>query len=92
MSRINAKVTMYTTPWCPYCIRAKSLLNRKNVAFEDIDVSNDPQLRRKMTEMTGRTSVPQIFINGQAIGGCDDLHALEAKGLLDNMLSQEPRG
>ena len=87
---IKANVKMYTTPWCPFCIRAKSLLTRKNVAFEDIDVSGDFELRRKMTEMTGRTSVPQIFINDQPIGGCDELHALEAKGKLDEMLAREP--
>jgi glutaredoxin 3 len=85
-----ANVKLYTTPWCPYCIRAKSLLKRKGVTFEDIDVSRQPNLRREMTELTGRTSVPQIFINEEPIGGCDDLHALEAAGRLEPLLAETP--
>jgi len=80
------QVTIYTTPTCPYCRRAKALLARKGVAFEEIDVS-DRAKRATMTEQAGgRSSVPQIFIGSRHIGGCDDLHALDAKGELDPLL------
>ncbi|MBT3071628.1 glutaredoxin 3 [Rhodomicrobium sp. Az07] len=79
-------VTIYTTPSCPYCRRAKALLARKGVAFDEIDVS-DRTKRAAMSELAGgRTSVPQIFIGSRHIGGCDDLHALDAKGELDRLL------
>lgn len=82
-----APITVYTTPYCPYCIRAKSLLARKGVAFEEIDVSGSAELRDKMTERAnGRYTVPQIFIGGRHVGGCDDLYALDAKGELDSLL------
>ena len=80
-------VEIYTTQTCPYCIRAKGLLTKKGVAFKEIDVGAGPGLRAKMTERTGRTSVPQIFIGTKHIGGCDDLHALDAAGKLDAMLA-----
>lgn len=81
-------VEIYTTPTCPYCLRAKRLLTEKGAAFTEIDVSGDPDLRVKMTERAGgRRSVPQIFIGGQHVGGCDDLHALDAQGSLDPMLA-----
>ena len=80
-------VEIYTTQTCPYCIRAKGLLTKKRVAFQEIDVGAAPNLRAKMTERTGRTSVPQIFIGGKHIGGCDDLHALDAAGKLDGLLA-----
>ena len=86
----KAEVKLYTTPWCPYCVRAKGLLKRKNVPFEDFNVASDPQLRRQIVERTGKTSVPQIFINDQPIGGCDELHTLEAIGQLDQMLAVAP--
>ncbi len=79
-------VTIYTTPGCPYCRRAKVLLTRKEVAYEEIDVS-DPALRRVMIERArGRYTVPQIFIGLEHIGGCDELYALDAKGDLDPLL------
>jgi glutaredoxin 3 len=79
-------VTIYTTPSCPYCRRAKALLTRKGVTFEEIDVS-DRAKRAEMSDLVGgRTSVPQIFIGSRHIGGCDDLHALDAKGELDPLL------
>ncbi|WKW49618.1 glutaredoxin 3 [Rhodomicrobium lacus] len=79
-------VTIYTTPSCPYCRRAKALLARKGVTFEEIDVS-DRAKRAEMSDLVGgRTSVPQIFIGSRHIGGCDDLHALDAKGELDPLL------
>lgn len=82
-----ATVTIYTTQTCPYCVRAKALLTRKHIPFEEIDVSNNDALRDEMVKQSGRRTVPQIFIDGQPIGGCDDLHALEAEGKLDEMLN-----
>ena len=82
-------VTIYTTPWCPYCNRAKALLRRKGVAFDEIDVSGDAETRRAMTARAdGRTSVPQIFIGARHVGGSDDLHALDAAGGLDPLLAE----
>ena len=80
-------VEIYTTQTCPYCIKAKGLLTAKRVAFREIDVGGNTALRAKMTERAGRTSVPQVFIGGKHIGGCDDLHALEAAGRLDSLLA-----
>jgi len=80
-----ATVTIYTTAWCPYCIRAKKLLDAKQVKYTNIDVSA-PAVRAKMAELTGGRTVPQILINDQAIGGCDELHALERSGKLDALL------
>ena len=81
-------VEIYTTPTCPYCLRAKALLNAKGAAFNETDVSADPALRDAMMERAGgRRSVPQIFIGGQHVGGCDDLHALDAAGKLDALLA-----
>ncbi|MCU9848136.1 glutaredoxin 3 [Defluviimonas sp. WL0024] len=82
------RVEIYTTPWCPYCLAAKRLLLAKGVAFEEIDVSGDPELRAAMMERAhGRYTVPQIFIDGAHIGGSDDLHALDRIGKLDPMLA-----
>jgi glutaredoxin 3 len=80
------KVEIYTTQTCPYCHRAKALLTKKGAAFVEIDVGANPHLRRSMTEATGRTSVPQIFIGGVHVGGCDDLYALDGAGKLGPML------
>ncbi len=83
-----AKVEIYTTPTCPYCIAAKALLRKKGVSYDETDVSRDPDLRLAMTQRAGgRRSVPQIFIGGQHVGGCDDLHALESQGKLDGLLA-----
>ena len=74
-------VTMYTTAVCPYCIRAKQLLNAEGVAqIEEIRIDTDPEARAHMMEITGRRTVPQIFIGDTHVGGCDDLVALDAKG------------
>ena len=74
-------VKMYTTAVCPYCIRAKQLLNAKGVAqIEEIRIDTDPTARAYMMEITGRRTVPQIFIGDTHVGGCDDLVALDAKG------------
>ena len=81
-----APVTMYTTSWCPYCSRARGLLTRKGVSFEDIDVDAAPDKRAEMQTRSGRRSVPQIFIGDHHVGGCDDLHALEEAGKLDALL------
>jgi glutaredoxin 3 len=81
------EVELYATSWCPFCTRARTLLRRKGVPFIDIDVDEDPERRREMIERAGgRTSVPQIFIDGEHIGGSDDLAALDAAGRLDAKL------
>ena len=84
-----AKIEIYTTPTCPYCARAKTLLKKKGVEYTEIDVANDAQLRAAMSERAGgRTSVPQIFINGEHIGGSDELVALDRIGELDPKLGE----
>lgn len=80
------KVVMYLTGWCPYCARARQLLESKGVDFEEIDVDARPAARTEMTARSGRSTVPQIFIGATHVGGCDDLHALEASGRLDSLL------
>lgn len=82
------RVEIYTTRSCPYCIAAKALLNRKGVKYEEIDVGADPTLRATMTARAkGGRSVPQIFIGGTHVGGCDDIHALDHLGKLDKLLA-----
>lgn len=84
-----AKVEVYSTQYCPFCVRAKALLKNKGIAFTEIDVSRDPALREKMVELAGgRRTVPEIFINGKIIGGYDELHALEMAGELDSLLAE----
>ena len=84
-----AKVEMYTTKVCPFCVRAKALLKNKGVAFEEIDVTHDADLREKMVELSGgRRTVPEIFINDKIIGGYDELRALDLRGELDPLLAQ----
>lgn len=82
-----AIVTLYSTAICPYCVRAKQLLERKGIAFTEIRVDENPDQRDEMITKSGRRTVPQIFINGQAIGGCDDLYALDKSGQLDTLLT-----
>ncbi|CAO3417552.1 glutaredoxin 3 [Azospirillum endophyticum] len=82
-----ADVVIYTTPFCPYCMRAKSLLDRKGVTYEEIDLYAQPGRRSEMIERSeGRTTVPQIFIDGKPYGGSDDIHALDRDGKLDPLL------
>lgn len=82
------RITIYTKTWCPYCDAARELLQRKNVAFDEISVDADPAGQLAMAERAhGRRTVPQIFIGDAHVGGCDDLYALEQSGLLDPMLS-----
>ena len=79
-------VVVYSSDYCPYCSRAKHLLQSKGVAFEEIKVDGKPQLRAQMSQKARRTSVPQIWIGEKHIGGCDDLYALERAGKLDALL------
>ena len=81
-------VVMYTTSWCPYCERARKLLNAKKVGFSEIDIESSPEKRAEMRNRSGRTSVPQIFIGDHHVGGSDDLHALEDDGKLDSLLGR----
>ncbi len=83
------RVEIYSTMFCPYCARAKSLLERKGVKYENIDIIEDGSRREEMLKRAhGRTSVPQIFIDGEHIGGCDDLYALDRAGKLDPKLGR----
>ena len=83
------KVTMYCTAVCPYCVRAEHLLKRKGILeIEKIRVDTQPELRDRMIEITGRRSVPQIFINDRHIGGYDDMASLDQDGKLDEILAQ----
>jgi glutaredoxin 3 len=80
------KVVMYLTDWCPYCTRARNLLDAKGIAVEEIDVDAVPGARAQMVTRSGRDTVPQIFIGDEHVGGCDDLLALDAAGGLDPKL------
>jgi glutaredoxin 3 len=81
-------IQIYTTPYCPYCVRAKALLQKKGVDYTETDVSADDDLRDAMTKRAGgRRTVPQIFIDDRHIGGCDDLYALDGRGELDPLLA-----
>jgi glutaredoxin 3 len=80
------QIEIYTSPFCGYCTRAKALLSRKGVAFQEIDALEDGRRKEMVTRAGGRRTVPQIFIDGHHIGGCDDLYALDAAGGLDPML------
>jgi glutaredoxin 3 len=83
-----AKVEIYTWSTCPFCIRAKALLNRKGVDFTEYCIDGDEGARGQMAERSnGRRSLPQIFINDQHVGGCDDIHGLDAAGKLDGLLA-----
>ncbi|MEH2351285.1 MAG: glutaredoxin 3 [Nostoc sp.] len=83
-----AKVEIYTWRTCPFCIRAKSLLKSKGVEFTEYSIDGDESARNKMAQRAdGRRSLPQIFINDDHIGGCDDIHALDDRGKLDELLT-----
>lgn len=79
-------VVVYSSDWCPYCMRAKALLEGKGVDFTEIKVDGKPQVRAEMAKKAGRNSVPQIWIGETHVGGCDDLYALERAGKLDALL------
>lgn len=86
-----AQVELYTTMWCPFCARARSLLERKGVAYTNIDLDEQPNRRDEMIRRAGgRRTVPQIFIDGEHIGGCDDMVALDRAGGLDTKLGIAP--
>jgi glutaredoxin 3 len=82
-----AKIEIYTKPYCPYCERAKALLDDKGAAYKEIVASSDPDLRAEMNERSGRFTYPQIFIDDLHVGGCDDLMALNQRGGLDPLLA-----
>ena len=86
VARERPVVVIYSTPFCGYCAAAKSLLSAKGVEYQEIDVFSEPQRRQEMIELTGRRTVPQIFIDGRHIGGFDDLRALDTQGELDPLL------
>ncbi len=84
-----AKVEIYTTTYCPFCVRAKSLLKSKGVEFTEIDVTDDDATRERMVELAGgRRTVPEIFVNGRIVGGYDELRALNERGELDTLLAE----
>ncbi len=80
------RIVVYLTGWCPYCTRARGLLERKGAEFEAIDIDARPEARAQMMARSGRRTVPQIFIGDTHVGGCDDLYALDAAGGLDPLL------
>ena len=82
-----AKIEIYTQPFCPYCARAISLLRKKGVDYQEINAPNGSAARREAVQRSGGSTVPQIFIGGKAIGGCDDLYGLESRGALDPLLA-----
>ena len=82
-----SNVIVYCSKWCPYCTRAKQLLESKGVVYEEISVDGKPDVRADMAKKAGRTSVPQIWIGETHVGGCDDLFALERAGKLDALLA-----
>ena len=87
MSKIQADIIVYLTQSCPYCVRAKSLLNSKEINYTEIDVGAQPELQNEMIQKSsGVTSVPQIFIDETHVGGCDALFAAESAGKLDALL------
>ena len=84
-----ANIEIYTKDYCPFCVKAANLLKQKGVEFTEYDVTRDADKQTEMmTRAAPRRTVPQIFINGKNIGGCDDLYALQANGQLDDMLAQ----
>ncbi len=83
-------VVIYTTRFCPYCVRAKALLTHKKVEFSEISVDSDPSKRREMMERAGQHTVPQIWVGETHVGGCDELFMLERAGNLDPLLESEP--
>jgi glutaredoxin 3 len=80
-------VTLYVSDWCPYCQRAKSLLTQKQLIFDEVNVDDDAKFREEMTARSNRNTVPQIFIGGKHVGGCDDLFALDRSGELDRLIT-----
>lgn len=86
LENLMPNIEIYTTPFCPFCARAKKLLSDKGVEYVEHDVMMNASLRKKMTEMAGSRSVPQVFVDGAHIGDCDGIHRLDADGKLDPLL------
>ena len=84
---MKPEVLLYVTSWCPYCRRAKALLTKKGVAFTEVDIEASAENRKAMIDVSGRRTVPQIFINGTHVGGSGELHALEARGGLGQLVA-----
>jgi glutaredoxin 3 len=87
---VSATVLIYLTAWCPYCHRAKALLTKKKAHFTEVDVDDRPDLRSWLVSASGQRTVPQVFINGQSIGGYTELDGLDRKGKLDALLAAAP--
>ncbi len=88
---MSPTVEIYTWTYCPFCIRAKALLDRKGIAYTEHCIDGDESARSEMAKRAnGRRSVPQVFINNHHVGGCDDLHALDAKGGIEPLLEAAP--
>jgi glutaredoxin 3 len=85
-----ARVLVYITNYCPYCDRAKALLSSKKVQFEEVNVETRPELRTWLMERSRQRTVPQVFVNGQPLGGFSDIAALDSKGKLDPLLARDP--
>jgi len=89
---VGPEVVIYTTGWCPFCMRAKALLERRGVPYTEIDVESRSGLRQEMVERSGRRTVPQVFIGGHHVGGSDELAAAELSGELDRLLAASAAG
>jgi glutaredoxin 3 len=87
---MSQRVVVYVTDYCPYCTRAKSLLERRGIAYDEVDVSGDPEKRAWLVSTTKRRTVPQIFIDGTPVGGSDELHDLDRSGKLAEMMARTP--
>ena len=87
---MSADVRIYTTDYCPYCTRAKGLLTKKKVAFTEVNVEEKPEVRSWLVSASGQRTVPQVFINGQSVGGFSDIAELDRKGRLDALLAEPP--
>jgi glutaredoxin 3 len=87
-----ARIRVYSTRWCAYCVRAKALLQRKGLEYEEVMLDDDPAFRQKLLDLTGSWTVPQILIDGRPIGGYTELWRLDRAGRLDDLLAAEPLG
>jgi len=83
-----SKIEIYIKTWCPFCAKAKKLLESKGLPYEEFDIESDSKFVTEMRERSKNHTVPQIFIDGKHIGGCDDLHEIDSTGELDNLVSQ----
>lgn len=92
MNAVAPEIVIYSSQYCPFCFRAKAILQQKGAVFTELNVDGNPQLRQEMMQKSGRHTVPQIWIGERHVGGCDDLMALNASGELDNMLGRNTPG